>query len=115
MPTGIALFALVLFLYRLQFRLDGLHLLHLAGLTYRQRDHRQANENREDDDAESEIEEQQLIQQREAVDHRPHDYFKPEDAKYLHLFGLPARGFVVQTGVGDQSHRPPSFRSTQPL
>ena len=79
-----AFFAFVLVLNRLQFWLNQLHFLHLPGLPHGQWDHCQTDENCKYDDAESEVRKQQLIQQRKDVDHRPHNYFLPEQAKNFH-------------------------------
>src|SRR3546814_8433355 len=55
-----------------------------SGLPDGQWNHHQADDHGEDDDCEAKAVEQQHVQQRNAVDHRPHDDLGPEDAQDFH-------------------------------
>ena len=52
-------------------------------------DHQHTDDDRENDDADTEIGPEEVIQQRKAVDHRAHDYFEPENTEDFHLRILP--------------------------
>jgi hypothetical protein len=89
LPSSVTGLALVLVLDLLHLRLNSLHLLHLVRLSNRQRDHQHTDDDRENDDADTEVGPEEVIQQRQAVDHRAHDYFEPENTEDFHLRNPP--------------------------
>ena len=74
---------LVPLLQRLEFRLEGGHLQHLAALAHSQRDEDEAHNQREGDDGDAEVEERETVQQHETVYHRLDDSGVPYIDEYL--------------------------------
>ena len=77
-------FVSVFVLYCLHPRLQALQLLHLVGLSNRQRNHENAHDNGEGDNAETVVEEEVVVEQGKRVDHGSHDALVPDEAEEFH-------------------------------
>ena len=87
---GLCPVVLVPLLHLLDLGLELAHCLHLLALLEGKRNHGHADDDGEGDDRQPEVVEEDVVEQDEAVDHRPHDDGVPYVAEYVHSWDAEA-------------------------